>query len=91
MLQQSLIQIKISINLLNKFSQQYIPLEELENYENLLKATHQEYCLYQTYKMVHYMELTRDIAVLRLGTLWLTNEEDSLCFFGLSDFEWCQN
>jgi hypothetical protein len=37
------------------------------------------------------MELIKDVTVEKIGTLWLENDEDQLCFFGLSDFEWYQN
>lgn len=48
-------------------------MEHLESYESLLKEIPQEYCLYQTYKMIHYMELTKDVTIEKIGTLWLRN------------------
>jgi hypothetical protein len=74
MFNRSLIQVKTEINLLNKFSKDYVPVEHLENYETILRDIPNEYCLYQTYKMVHYMELTKDVTIEKLGTFWLKNE-----------------
>jgi len=48
-------QVRIEINLVNKYSKDYVPVEHLEAYEEVLKEIPQEYILYQTYKMVHYV------------------------------------
>ena len=48
----------------------------------------QEYCMYQTYKMVHYMELMKDMKVEKLSTLWLMESSGEICFFGLIEFRW---
>lgn len=59
----SLVQVKIDINLINQFSKDYVSLEQLENYESLLKEIPKEYCLYETYKMIHYMEIVKDVKI----------------------------
>lgn len=46
MYNRSLIQMKTEIGLLSKFSKEYIPLEYLEEYEQMLKEMPEEYCLY---------------------------------------------
>lgn len=72
MFSRSLVQVKIDVNLINKFSKDYIHPEHLDKYESeVLKDIPQEYCMYQTYKIVHYMELMKDMKVEKLGTLWL--------------------
>lgn len=57
----------------------------------VLKAVPQEFCIYQTYKMVHYMELMKDVKIEKLGTLWLMENSGDICFFGLVEFEWRPN
>lgn len=37
------------------------------------------------------MELTKDVTIEKLGTFWLKNEAEEICFFGLVTFEWHQN
>ncbi len=70
MYNRSLIQMKTEIGLLTKFSKEFIPLDLLEDYEQMLKEMPEEYCLYQTYKMIHYMEINRDIRIKHLTTVW---------------------
>jgi len=36
----------------------------------MLKEMPEENCLYETYKMVHYIEINRDLKVKRLNTVW---------------------
>ena len=71
MLNRSLLHVKIELNLVNSYSREYIPIDHLEEYENLLKDIPQEYCLYQNYKMIHYMELAKDVKIEKMNTAWV--------------------
>ena len=56
MFSRSLVQVKIDVNLINKFSKDYICPEHLDKYETeVLRDIPQEFCMYQNYKIVHYM------------------------------------
>ena len=41
-----------------------------------------------TYKMVHYIEINRDIKVKNLNTVWFKDEYKELNFFGVMQFEY---
>ena len=56
-----------------------------------MKDIPQEYCLYQAYKMTHYMELVKDIKIKKISTVWLKDESKEICFFSLMDFDWQEN
>ena len=71
MFNRSLIHVKLELNLITSYSKDYMPIEHLEDYEQLLKEIPQEYCLYQNYKMIHYMELVKDVKIEKLNTVWL--------------------
>lgn len=91
MFNRSLIQMKTEIGLLSKFSKEYIPLEYLEEYEQMLKEMPEEYCLYETYKMIHYIEINRDVRVQHLTTVWFKDELRELAFFGVAHFDYQEN
>ena len=91
MFNRSLMHIKLELNLINTYSRDYIPIEHLEDYEQLLKDIPQEYCLYQTYKMIHYMEIAKDVKIEKISTVWLKDESKEICFFGLMEFNWQEN
>ena len=91
MMNRSMIHVKIDLNLINSYSREYIPIDHLEEYENLLKDIPQEYCLYQNYKMIHYMELAKDVKIEKLNTAWVKDESKEICFFGLMEFQWREN
>ena len=46
--------------------------------------------MYQTYKIVHYIEIIKDIVVDKLSTVWVQNNDEELCFIGLTEFEWSE-
>jgi hypothetical protein len=82
---------KTEIGLLSKFSKEYIPLEYLEEYEQMLKEMPEEYCLYETYKMIHYIEINRDVRVKHLTTVWFKDDIRELAFFGIAHFDYEEN
>ena len=91
MFSRSLTQMKTEIGLISRYSKDYIPMELLEEYEQMLKEMPEEYCLYQTYKMVHYIEINRDLKVKRLNTVWFKDEHKELNFFGVMQFFFEEN
>ncbi len=54
----------------------------------MLKEMPEEYCLYETYKMVHYIEINRDVKVKCLNTVWFKDEAQEINFFGIMQFEY---
>jgi hypothetical protein len=57
----------------------------------MLKEMPEEYCLYETYKMVHYIEINRDIKIKQLNTVWFKDEYRELTFFGVMQFTYEEN
>lgn len=57
----------------------------------MLKEMPEEYCLYETYKMVHYIEINRDVRVQHLTTVWFKDEVRELAFFGVAHFDYEEN
>jgi hypothetical protein len=57
----------------------------------MLKEMPEEYCLYETYKMVHYIEINRDVRVKHLTTVWFKDEVRELAFFGVAHFDFEEN
>jgi hypothetical protein len=53
----------------------------------MLRDAPEEYCLYETYKMVHYIEINRDIKIKHLNTVWFKDEYGEITFFGVLQFD----
>ncbi len=57
----------------------------------MLKEIPQEYILYQNYKMVHYLELVRNMKIKNLTTVWIKDQFREICFFSIVNFEYEEN
>lgn len=79
--------VKLSVNIINSYSKEYIPIETLESYEQVLKEIPQEFILYQNYKIVQFLSIVRNLEIKNLTTLWMKDEFREICFFGVVNFE----
>jgi len=66
-------------------------MESLDAYCEVLKEITDDYLLYQTYKIIHYLQILRDMKVTRLTTVWIKDEFREIYFFGLMEFKFQMN
>jgi len=74
------------LGIISQISPNYISQEASEEFEVVLRENHEDYALYQTYKIIHYIIKTENTKTLRIKLNWLINDIDLFYLYAVSEF-----
>jgi len=83
-------EVDIVLEIISQISPNYISREASEEFELVLRENAEDFALYQTYKIVHYITKTEDIKTNRMKLNWLINDIDLFYLYAVSEFDFEQ-
>jgi hypothetical protein len=74
------------LEIISQISPNYISRDAAEEFESMLIENAADYALYQTYKIIHYINKTSDIKTERIKLAWFINDIDLFYLYSVSEF-----